>query len=177
MRIHPKNLLLSFFRFGTSLLNSLLSVFCSKHNDASNVFEFPPYLGRATHYCRGIEIHKRIRFPTESSFYALAARPFWYDCTCLTSFCDQLFLWSRVHCDRSPRGSKHVHYSDWCSSRYYEWKAHSRVNSTVGPLCSRNSIFYLFTLISNQKTSLHRFLWANVLFSWRWSRRRPATLP
>jgi len=37
--------------------------------------------------------------------------------------------------------------------------------------------FILFALISNQKTSLHHFLRANVLSSWRWSRRRPATLP
>jgi hypothetical protein len=138
MRKYPKNLFLSFFRFGKKLLNSLLSVPCSKYHDPSNAFEFPPYIRRATHYYRGTEIHKRIHFPIESSIYTLAAWPFWYDYTCLTTLCDQLFLWSRVQCDRSLRVSKDVPDSDWCSSRYYEWKARCQVNSAVGPFCSRN---------------------------------------
>jgi len=133
-----KNLFLYIFRFGNRLLNSLLSVPCSEYHDPSNAFQFPPRLGRATHYNRGTEIHKRIHFPTESSICELAAWPFWYDCTCLTTLCDQLFLWSRVQCDRRLRSSKHLPDSDWCGSRHYEWKAHTQVNSAVGPLCSRN---------------------------------------
>ena len=130
--------LISVLQVWKSLLNSLLLVPCSKYHDPSNAFEFPPYLGRAAHYYRWRKIHKCIHFRTDISIYTVAARPFWYDCTCLTTLCDQLFLWSRVQCGRSLRSSKHVPYSDWCSSRCYEWKAHSQVNSAVGPLCSRN---------------------------------------
>jgi len=72
MRKYPKNLFIS-FKFGKSVLNALLSVPCSKYHDPSNAFEFPPYVGRATHYYRGTEIHKRIHLPTESSIYTVAA--------------------------------------------------------------------------------------------------------
>jgi hypothetical protein len=63
-------------------------------------------------------------------------------------------------------------------ARKVDWRNKLRINSMSSSFLLHR-VFYLFIylFLSNQKTSLHRFLWADVLSIWRWSRRRPATLP
>jgi hypothetical protein len=92
---------------------------------------------------------------------------------------------SRLHCVLMGTGVWFSLEGGYCqrssNSRIPGASSWSRKNRVRFPNCEFQTWQYEIspppTLISNQKTSLHRFLWANVLSSWRWSRRRPATLP